>query len=57
MDWRLREVDGGTRVTCEATFTVPGGPLATLFDPVVRVYNERELDETLARLRDGLEAT
>ncbi|WP_136602402.1 SRPBCC family protein [Salinigranum halophilum] len=57
MDWRLRDVDGGTRVTCEATFTVPGGPLATLFDPVVRVYNERELDETLARLRDGLEAT
>ena len=51
MDWRLQAIDGGTRVTCEATFTVPGGPIATLFDPVVRWYNGRELDETLTRLR------
>jgi carbon monoxide dehydrogenase subunit G len=56
MDWRLRADDGGTVVTCEATFTVPGGPLATLFDPLVRRYNARELDETLTRLRRALES-
>lgn len=57
MDWRLRPIDGGgTRVTCEATFTVPGGPIATLFDPVVRWYNDRELDETLTRLQSIVES-
>jgi carbon monoxide dehydrogenase subunit G len=56
MDWRLQPREGGTLVTCEATFTVPGGPVATLLNPVVRAYNQRELDATLDRLRDLLEA-
>ncbi len=56
MDWRLDADGDGTLVTCEATFTVPGGPLARLFDPVVRAYNERELDETLSRLRRSVES-
>jgi hypothetical protein len=56
MDWRLQPREGETLVTCEATFTVPGGPVATLLNPVVRAYNQRELDATLDRLRDLLEA-
>jgi carbon monoxide dehydrogenase subunit G len=56
MDWRLRPDGEGTTVTCEATFSVPGGPLATLLDPVVRWYNQRELDETLRRLREALDS-
>ena len=55
MDWRLQPADEGTTVTCEATFTVPGGPLAALLDPVVRRYNQRELDRTLSTLRDAFD--
>jgi carbon monoxide dehydrogenase subunit G len=54
MDWRLDPEDGGTRVTCEATFEVPGGALGSVVEPVVRRYNQRELDETLANLAEAL---
>lgn len=56
MDWRLQPRGAGTVVTCEATFTVPGGPVATLLGPVVRAYNQRELDATLDSLRGQFEA-
>jgi carbon monoxide dehydrogenase subunit G len=69
MDWRFapadgdgdREAAGGaaddwTRVTCEATFGVPGGALASLLDPLVRAVNQRELDRTLANLREATAA-
>jgi carbon monoxide dehydrogenase subunit G len=50
MDWGF-EADGAeTVVTCEATFTVPGGMAASLLEPVVRRYNQRELEETLGNL-------
>jgi carbon monoxide dehydrogenase subunit G len=57
MDWRIESDGSGTTVTCEATFEVPGGPLAALFAPLVRWYNQRELDGTLANLRAAFEET
>jgi carbon monoxide dehydrogenase subunit G len=58
MDWRMEPdaeaADGnGCLVTCEATFEVPGGALGSVVEPVVRRYNQRELDETLANLREA----
>ena len=50
MDWGFEAADGGTLVTCEATFTVPGGPLASLLEPLVRAYTQREVEATLSRL-------
>jgi carbon monoxide dehydrogenase subunit G len=55
MDWRIESADDGALVTCEATFEVPGGALGSVVEPVVRAYNQRELDETLANLRDAFE--
>ena len=57
MDWRFAADGAGTVVTCEATFTVPGGMLASLFEPVVRRYNQQELEETLGNLGEMLRTT
>jgi carbon monoxide dehydrogenase subunit G len=54
MDWRFAPSEAGTRVTCEATFVVPGGALGSVVEPVVRAYNQRELDRTLANLAAAL---
>jgi carbon monoxide dehydrogenase subunit G len=57
MDWQF-EADGAeTVVTCEATFTVPGGALASLLEPLVRRYNQQELEETLANLAEMVRTT
>jgi hypothetical protein len=56
MHWRVEPEADGAVVTCEASFEVPGGPLAALFGPLIRAYNQRELDATLANLRTALDA-
>jgi carbon monoxide dehydrogenase subunit G len=57
MDWRIDPDDDGSLVTCEATFVVPGGALGSAVQPVIRAYNQRELDETLANLRTAFVAS
>ncbi|WP_318569686.1 SRPBCC family protein [Salinigranum marinum] len=56
MDWRIDADPEGALVTCEATFEVPGGAFGSVVEPVVRAYNQRELDRTLANLQAVLEA-
>jgi carbon monoxide dehydrogenase subunit G len=55
MDWRIDAEGVGSVVTCEATIEVPGGALGSIVEPVVRRYNQRELDATLANLERALE--
>lgn len=56
--WYLHPEDGGTRFTYAATYAIPGpNLLAPALRPVVRRYNEREVDRLLQNLKHLVEAT
>ena len=46
----IEPVDEGTRVTYSAEYAVPGRVIARVIEPMVRWYNERELQSTLENL-------
>ena len=46
----IEPVDEGTRVTYSAEYAVPGRVIARVIEPMVRWYNERELESTLENL-------
>jgi uncharacterized membrane protein len=54
--WYFQPTETGTRFTYAATYAIPGPRLARpLLKPLVRRYNEREVQTLLNRLRRRLE--
>jgi len=51
----LDPVETGTQVTYSAEYAVPGRVISRVIEPVVRWYNERELNSTLENLRTLIE--
>lgn len=57
IDIALDPTDGGTRVTYSAAYELPGSVLGRVAGPLVRWYNERELNTVLENLRVQVEDT
>lgn len=55
--WTYQPEAGGTRVTMEVEYTMPGKVLGKLAEPVVAKMNEREADTMLDNLKTQLEAS
>ena len=51
----IEPVDEGTQVTYSAEYAVPGRVISRVIEPMVRWYNERELESTLENLDTLLE--
>ena len=51
----IEPVEEGTRLTYSAEYTVPGRVIARVIEPMVRWYNERELESTLENFETLLE--
>lgn len=49
-------VDAGTLVTYAAEYDLPQTVLESVLEPIVRTYNEKEVEATLANLKAHLEA-
>lgn len=47
----IEPTDEGTRVTYSAEYAVPGRVISRVIEPMVRWYNERELESTLENLQ------
>lgn len=48
----IETLEEGTKVTYSAEYAIPGRVIARVIDPVVRWYNERELESTLQNLEE-----
>jgi hypothetical protein len=53
--WTYKPEDGGTRVTVNVDYTIPGAALGKLAEPVVHKMNEREGETLLANLKTRME--
>ena len=54
LGFEIETVDGGTRVTYSATYSIPGHIISRVVEPFVRRYNRSELEATLANLESEL---
>jgi len=54
--WNYRPEDGGTRVTLNVDYTIPGAVLGKLAEPVIHKMNEHEAETVLANLKARMEA-
>jgi carbon monoxide dehydrogenase subunit G len=52
--FEIETVDGGSRVTYSATYSIPGHIISRVVEPFVRRYNRSELEATLANLESEL---
>lgn len=53
----IEPTDDGTKITYSAEYAVPGRVISRVIEPMVRWYNERELQSTLANLETVLTET
>ncbi len=49
--YELEPIAGGTRFSYANEFSLPGGPLGRVAEPMIRHVTGGEIDESLARLR------
>jgi len=54
LGFEIETVDGGSRVTYSATYSIPGHIISRVVEPFVRRYNRSELEATLANLESEL---
>ncbi|ESS08791.1 MAG: hypothetical protein A07HN63_01388 [uncultured archaeon A07HN63] len=54
LGFEIAAVDGGSRVTYSATYSIPGYVISRVVEPFVRRYNRSELESTLANLESEL---
>jgi len=54
LGFEIEAVDGGSRVTYSATYSIPGHIISRVVEPFVRRYNRSELEATLANLESEL---
>ena len=54
LGFEIEAVDGGSRVTYSATYSIPGHVISRVVEPFVRRYNRSELEATLANLESEL---
>jgi len=55
LGFEIEAVDGGSRVTYSAEYSIPGHVISRVVEPFVRRYNESELASTLANLKVELD--
>lgn len=55
--WTYQPEAGGTRLTMEVEYTMPGKVLGKLAEPVVAKMNEREAETLLENLKTRMEAS
>lgn len=55
--WTYQPEDGGTRVTVNVDYTVPGAALGKIAEPVIHKMNEQEASTLLTNLKALMEAT
>ncbi len=53
--WDYRAEDGGTRVTVNVDYTIPGAALGKLAEPIIHKMNEHEAEIVLANLKARME--
>jgi uncharacterized membrane protein len=54
--WTFKGLDGmGTKLTCEVEYTIPVPVLGKIGEALVAKLNEREMETTLANLKDVME--
>ena len=53
--WTYQPEDGGTRVTVNVDYTVPGAALGKLAEPIIHKMNEHEGETLLANLKARME--
>ena len=53
--WTYQPEDGGTRVTVNVDYTIPGAALGKLAEPIIHKMNEHEGETLLANLKARME--
>jgi uncharacterized protein YndB with AHSA1/START domain len=56
LTWTYQAENGGTRVSVDVEYSVPGAALSRLAEPVIHKMNEHESETILANLKVCLEA-